>query len=170
MREENKRVTRMLAAVCLLHILAGCAQVPPVGETTEPTVTMPVRPAVPPEFGIVLEVQDVTPAGMTVLCTRQGETWLGGIKTGMPEQYRLEVWDGSRWLAVPSEMEVTENPSLRVDLAVGEQISWKIDWQKRYGLLPEGTYRYVRKFWDFRGPGQQDWRYYSVPFEVTAAE
>lgn len=105
-----------------------------------------------PDLGIMLTAKDVTPAGMTVVCTQSGGEVTGELNTG--SWYRLESMDGKELdYVVEGDAAWTSEACIVFRNA---QTEWAIDWTWLYGELPPGDYRICKEFMDFRGAGDFD--------------
>ena len=117
-----------------------------------------------PDWGLTLSAKDVTPSGLTLVCTQSGGEPSGDIMTG--EDYYLTVWKKGHWRMV---MPVIENygwNSLAHWITKDTDTEFKIDWKWLYGELEPGTYRLVKEFMDFRKTADYDEAIYWVEFVI----
>ena len=117
-----------------------------------------------PDWGLTLSAKDVTPSGLTLVCTQSGGETSGDIMTG--EDYYLTVWKKGHWRMV---MPVIENygwNSLAHWITKDDDTEFKIDWKWLYGELEPGTYRLVKEFMDFRKTADYDEAIYWVEFVI----
>lgn len=117
-----------------------------------------------PDWGLTLSAKDVTPSGLTLVCTQSGGEPSGDIMTG--EDYYLTVWKKGHWRMV---MPVIENygwNSLAHWITKDDDTEFKIDWKWLYGELEPGTYRLVKEFMDFRKTADYDEAIYWVEFVI----
>lgn len=117
-----------------------------------------------PDWGLTLSAKDVTPSGLTLVCTQSGGEPSGDIMTG--EDYYLIVWKKGHWRMV---MPVIENygwNSLAHWITKNDDTEFKIDWKWLYGELEPGTYRLVKEFMDFRKTADYDEAIYWVEFVI----
>jgi len=117
-----------------------------------------------PNWGLTLLAKDVTPSGLTLVCTQSGGEPSGDIMTG--EDYYLTVWKKGHWRMV---MPVIENygwNSLAHWIPKDNDTEFKIDWKWLYGELEPGTYRLVKEFMDFRKTADYDEAIYWMEFVV----
>lgn len=117
-----------------------------------------------PEWGLTLSAKDVTPSGLTLVCTQSGGEPSGDIMTG--EDYYLTVWKKGHWRMV---MPVIENygwNSLAHWITKDTDTEFEIDWKWLYGELEPGTYRLVKEFMDFRKTADYDEAIYWVEFVI----
>ena len=117
-----------------------------------------------PDWGLTLSAKEVTPSGLTLICTQSGGALTGDIMTG--KYYCLSVWRAGSWRTV---MPVIENYGWN-DLAhwivKDADTEFKIDWEWLYGELEPGTYRLVKDFMDFRKTADYDKALYWVEFVI----
>ena len=117
-----------------------------------------------PDWGLTLSAKDVTPSGLTLVCTQSGGEPSGDIMTG--EDYYLTVWKKGHWRMV---MPVIENygwNSLAHWIPKDNDTEFKIDWKWLYGELEPGTYRLVKEFMDFRKTADYDEAIYWMEFVI----
>lgn len=117
-----------------------------------------------PDWGLTLSAKDVTPSGLTLVCTQSGGEPSGDIMTG--EDYYLTVWKKGHWRMV---MPVIENygwNSLAHWITKDNDTEFKIDWKWLYGELEPGTYRLVKEFMDFRKTADYDEAIYWMEFVI----
>ncbi len=116
-----------------------------------------------PDWGLTLSVKDVTPSGMTLVCTQSGGEPTGDLQTGT--DYKLivlkEVWE-----EVPTIIENYGWDSLAYMISANDVTEFEYNWEWLYGELPPGIYRMVKGFMDFRGSGDYDYFDYWVEFEI----
>jgi len=120
-------------------------------------------------WGVKLTVKNITPAGLTIVCTQQDGEPTGELHTG--SYYGLEVLRDGKWVGVellPMEhvlawtMEAWGIPS-------NTEAEWEVNWSRLYGELPAGTYRISKSVMDFRGPGDYDTKTYYAGFDLVDA-
>ena len=117
-----------------------------------------------PDWGLTLSAKDVTPSGLTLVCTQSGGEPSGDIMTG--EDYYLTVWKKGHWRMV---MPVIENygwNSLAHWISKDTDTEFEIDWKWLYGELEPGTYRLVKEFMDFRKTADYDEAIYWMEFVI----
>ena len=105
-------------------------------------------------WGIVLSVENISPTGVTVVCTQLDGEITGEINTG--EDYALEVKLNGKWEDVPTVIEDYGWNSIAYIVTMNGESSWDINWEWLYGELDTGEYRISKSFMDFRGPGDYD--------------
>lgn len=141
--------------VSVLLLTAGC------GQNTNSSVSG----GEPDQWGITLSAEDVTPTGMTLVCTQSGGKAKGELQTGSP--FLLERFIEGEWLPVSIK------PGLEVAWTMegwmiqpNSNTKWKVDWEWLYGYLEPGTYRMSKQIMDFRGPGKYTEKTYYVEFSI----
>lgn len=118
-----------------------------------------------PDWGLTLEVKDVTAKGLTLVIRQSGGSELTGeINTGTP--YALKMRDGDTWVDVPMIREDIAWNTIGYLVPMGGELEQNLDWSWMYGELEAGEYLLVKEFMDFRGAGDYDTFSFSVTFEV----
>ncbi len=118
-----------------------------------------------PDWGVVLRAKDVTPAGLTLICTQEGGNPTGEIVCGT--DYYLSVKNGEIWESVSAVIENYAWDGIAYPIEEGKDRVFEISWEWLYGKLPAGTYRLTKGFLDFRGTGDYDTGKYWVEFEIA---
>lgn len=117
-----------------------------------------------PNWGITLSVKNVTPTGLTLVCTQSGGEPTGELQTG--SDYKLITLKDGTWSDVPTIIENYGWTSEAYMIALGESRNFDITWEWLYGALPAGTYRLTKGFMDFRGTGDYDTAEYWTEFVI----
>lgn len=117
------------------------------------------------DWGITLSVKDVTPTGMTLVCSQSGGEITGELECG--SDYSLLVNSNGVWNAVPYLVNEVAWTSEAYCIPMNDSIEFELKWERLYGELPAGTYRVVKGFMDFRGTGDYDTETYYTEFEIT---
>lgn len=117
-----------------------------------------------PDWGLTLSVKDVTPTGLTLVCTQKGGNLTGELQCGT--DYHLIVLEDGTWKDVPTVIEEYAWNSLAYWISEGKDTEFDYSWEWLYGALPVGTYRLTKGFTDFRGTGDCDTAKYWVEFEI----
>lgn len=108
------------------------------------------------KWGITLTAENVTPTGLSIVCSQAGEEPSGELQTG--SWYILEELTKDGWIEVewmPQEYEVTWTSEAWL-IPLEDTIEWEVDWEWLYGKLPAGQYRIGKSIMDFRGTGDYD--------------
>ena len=117
------------------------------------------------DWGITLSVKDVTPTGMTLVCSQSGGEITGELECG--SDYSLLVNSNGVWNAVPYLVDEVAWTSEAYCIPMNDSIEFELKWERLYGELPAGTYRVVKGFMDFRDGGDYDTETYHTEFEIT---
>lgn len=122
------------------------------------------------EWGLTLHAKDVTPEGMTIVCTQSGGSPTGELNTGT--YYVLEQEVQGVWCIV----EYAENmrgkevcwDAVAWIIPMNDTVEWEVDWEWLYGSLEPGHYRIGKEIMDFRGAGDYDQKMYYAEFEIVS--
>lgn len=117
-----------------------------------------------PDWGLTLSVKDVTPVGLTLVCTKEGGNPTGELMCGT--EYRLLVSEDGAWKNVPTVPEEYAWDGLGYWITEEKPSEFQFSWEWLYGKLPVGTYRLAKEFMDFREAGDFDTAMYWVEFEI----
>lgn len=121
------------------------------------------NPNAPDGWGIRLEAREVSPTGLTLVCTQSGGHLTGSLQTGCA--YWLEQQTAEGWADIEGQGEWGfEDEALPITPEGTTQ--WTIDWSDLYGELPAGTYRISTIISDFRGTGDWDNKTYYAEFTL----
>ena len=129
----------------------------------------------PPEFmvfedtwGIAFEAKDISPTGLTLVCTQSGGEATGELQTG--SWFMLENWTQENgWKEVrhiQGNDDLTWSESV-YNIPMNDTVSWQINWKYVYEKLPVGKYRIGKEVIDFRKAGDFDKVIYYAEFEIT---
>lgn len=120
-------------------------------------------------WGVKLTAKNITPAGLTIVCTQQDGEPTGELNTG--SYYGLEVLRDGEWVAVellPMEHELAWTMEAWA-IPSNTETEWEVNWRRLYGKLPAGTYRISKSVMDFRGTGDYDTKTYYAGFDLVDA-
>ena len=117
-----------------------------------------------PDWGLTLSAKDVTPSGLTLICSQSGGAPSGELMTG--EDYYLIVWREGHWRMVVPVIENYAWNSLAHWISKNTDTEFEIDWKWLYGELEPGTYRLVKEFMDFRKTADYDEAIYWMEFVI----
>ena len=115
-------------------------------------------------WGISLMATDVSPYGMTLVCTQSDGSPTGELQTG--SEYRLYTKKSGVWVEVPTVRKDFCWDAVAYSIPMNESREFEINWEWLYGELPVGTYRIGKEIMDFRGAGDYDEEWYYAEFEV----
>ncbi len=147
----------LLAAGCVMPGSLNEDAVPSLSDTPDNTL------------GVTLTAEDVTPAGITLVCSHTDGKSTGELSTG--SYYSLDRYTSRGWEPVkniqgidPEEIAWTAEAWV---INMNGETRWDVNWEWMYGSLPSGWYRVGKEVLDWRAPGDFD-RYmtYAV-FQVT---
>lgn len=115
-------------------------------------------------WGVTLSVKNVTPKGLTIVCTQSGSTPTGELSTGT--YYVLERKEADKWIVVADILDGKEVGWDEVAwiISMNGVTEWEVDWEWLYGSLAPGHYRIGKEIMDFRGTGDYDKEMYYAEF------
>jgi len=116
------------------------------------------------EWGIELQVTDISPKGLTIECTQSGGNPSDELQTG--SYYIVEKKTEGGWEAVPYLLDNVGWTEEAWMIPMKGTVSWNIDWEWLYGELPGGDYRIGKEIMDFRETGDYDTQMYYVEFGI----
>ncbi len=152
-----------LSLAMILSVFAACAKEPSGDDTPD---TMPPMPTDP--FGVVLSVKDVTPTGLTLICTQSGGSPTGELQTTSTFRLQQKVFDNWVYRAtLLEEGEVYNWPDASYVIPKDGSCEITLAWEDLYGTLPAGSYRLAKAITDVRGEGDADAFTYFVEFDIT---
>ena len=127
----------------------------------------PATSAYQDTWGVKLTVKDITPSGLTIVCTQQDGEPTGELNTG--SYYGLEVLRDGEWVAVellPMDYELVWTAEAWM-IPNNAETEWEVNWSRLYGELPAGSYRISKSVMDFRGTGDYDTKTYYAGFDLV---
>lgn len=160
---------RIMGLISALHLLLSCTacragmeslrtEETPSGETDAEEITEEQAQAEQKSvWGITLTVKNVTPTGLTLICTQSGGEPTGELETG--SYYTVQRLMNGEWL----KAEYTEIDEEQVGwtgegwlIPKEDTVEWEVDWSWLYDELPAGQYRIGKEIVDFRETGDFD--------------
>ena len=150
-----KKCLALLLAILLVCSLTGCGVL--VGKQTN----IPV----PNQWGISVELRDITPVGLTMVCTQSGGENVVELQTGRP--YAIQKQKNGEWVDldyIPPEYNIAW-PMDAWPIEKDSTNTWDVNWEWLYGELRPGTYRIAKEFDHFKAPG--DWETETVYAEFV---
>jgi len=120
-------------------------------------------------WGVKMTAKNITPSGLTIVCTQQDGEPTGELNTG--SYFGLEVLQDGEWVAVellPLEGELAWTSEAWM-IPNNAETEWEVNWSSLYGELPAGSYRISKSVMDFRGTGDYDTRTYYAGFDLMDA-
>lgn len=176
----KKIIALVLSLFCVMNII-GCAsttsvgipQVPSENKTNVDTSKTPIEnktnidmPQTPNEnnrnnekpnqWGIIMEVDNVTENGLTIVCNHSGGENAAQLNTG--SYYVLQKLVKTEWVDVeylPQEYEVAWTSEAWI-IQKESTTQWDVNWEWLYGKLSAGEYRIGKEIMNFRGTGDYD--------------
>ena len=115
-------------------------------------------------WGIDLQVTNITSSGLTIECMQSGGNPTGELQTG--SYYVVQKKTDSGWEALEYIIDNVGWTEEAWMILENETVSWDVDWEWCYGKLPEGDYRIGKEIVDFRGSGDYDKQMYYVEFGI----
>lgn len=131
-------------SLILAMVLSACT--PKQNEVPEEIIS-----TLPAGITMTVDEETITPEGASFLLLQTTEM---DIQYG--EDYKLQTFDGNTWNDVPTIINNYAFHAIANALPQGEPETLEIDWTWLYGSLPDGEYRLMKEFMDFRGPGDFD--------------
>lgn len=121
------------------------------------------------KWGVYLTAKDVTPEGLTLVCTQNGGNAEGELQTG--SYYRIERYESKcdEWTEADCYAEVSWTMEAWM-IPSGQSMEWKVDWGFLYGKLEPGYYRIVKEIMDFTGTGNFEKSEYYATFEIVKSD
>ena len=150
----KKLIAFVLAFVCLFAI-TGCVSKSDAITSRTPAETTP-NDTNPTQWGVTLEVDNVTASGLTMICTQSDGNPSGELQTG--SDYVLEECIDGSWYKVEyiiDEYNVSWTAEARI-IPMNDSVAWDFNWEYLYGELSAGEYRIAKDIMDYRNPGNYD--------------
>ncbi|MBQ4347173.1 MAG: hypothetical protein IJC39_01840, partial [Firmicutes bacterium] len=117
------------------------------------------------DWEISLSAENISPTGLTLICTHSGGNPTGELQTG--SNYKLYARESEIWEEVPY---IVDNVAWTMEAYMIPSdgfIEQKLNWEKLNGSLPAGKYRLAKDFMDFRATGDYDTKIFYTEFEIT---
>lgn len=96
------------------------------------------------DLGIMLAAQDVSPTGLTLVCTRDGGFTDAEIISG--SWYTVEQREGDTWAELPYLLDNVVWTAEGWIITPDTSTEWAVDWEWLYGELGAGEYRIGKEF------------------------
>lgn len=119
------------------------------------------------DWGLTLAADEVTPTGLTLVMSQSGGNYTGRLEFG--SSYHLERRIGDNWERLPYITDKVAWTAQAYGLPENTVSRWSENWERIYGVLPEGHYRLVKSFWDFQETGDYDSRDFYAEFMIGAS-
>ena len=119
-----------------------------------------------PNWGLTLSVKDVTPSGLTLVCTQSGGEITGELITG--ESYCLMKVKNKKGKYLPNVRGGYDFDfnAVACMIPLNTDTEFNVDWKQMYGELKPGTYRLVKEFTEYRENGNHNEADYWVEFVI----
>ena len=115
------------------------------------------------DWGIKLSVENVSPTGLTLICTQSGGLAEGSLETG--SAYVIEKCEDNKfWVNVQPQSEPVWD--MMSHLIGNTTTEWEVDWSWLYGELSPGTYRIGKTVVDFKDAGESRSQIFFAEFEI----
>ena len=150
----KKILAVVLALVCMLSVV-GCTT-KTNGDTSQTPIENNQNNEKPNQWGIVLEVDNVTENSLTIVCNHSGGENVAELYTG--SYYVIQKLEKTDWVDVeylPQEYELTWTSEAWIIQKEGTT-QWDVNWEWLYGELSAGEYRIGKEIMNFRGTGDFD--------------
>lgn len=121
-------------------------------------------------WGVKLTARDITPTGLTLVCTQWDGEPAGALNTG--GYYALEALRDGAWSEV-GRLPLEGGPAWTSEawaIPANAETRWDVDWTRLYGALPAGSYRISKSVMDVRETGDYDTRTYYAGFDLVDGE
>lgn len=172
---------RLLALLCTMLALTGCSAwggeenaspsslvdrpVTVVTESSSSDLEPYESAGTSDSWGVALTVKNVTPTGLTIVCTQSGGENVAELHSG--HYYRLEELHGDHWheceIVFEGDYAFTAEAWI---IPMEDSVEWHTGWEWLYGALSPGTYRVVKEIMNFRGTGDFDVDEYYAEFTI----
>ena len=150
----KKLIALVLTLVCMLSFV-GCA--PKTDEDTSINLSKnEIDAAIPNKWGVVLEVDNVTAKGLTIVCNHSGGEGVAELDTG--SFYVIQKYEKAGWIDVeylPHEYDIAWTSEAWIIQKEGTT-QWDVNWEWLYGELSAGKYRIGKEIMNFRDTGNYD--------------
>ena len=123
-----------------------------------------IQPVVYYAWNISFGVENISPTGLTLICTQNGGFDFGELITG--SAYGLEVRDGYGWAEVKPLVDEVFWTEIAYVLTENAETKWNINWENLYGELPAGQYRIYKEVSGPRSPDKTETQKYYAEFEI----
>ena len=150
----KKLIALVLALVCVLSVVR-CASKTDGGTSQNPADNIFSDEKLN-EWGIALEVENVTASGLTIVCNHSGGENVAELSTG--SYYVVQKFEKAGWVDVeylPQEYDVVWTLEAWI-IQQESTTKWDVNWEWLYGKLSAGEYRIGKEIMNFRGTGDYD--------------
>lgn len=149
-----KKIPALILSLVLLFALAACGADDGASDGAQSWAK---------DWGITLSVKEVSPTGLTLICTQRGGIAEGSLETG--SEYRIEKYENDNWVEVKPQGDAVWDMMSHL-IASNAETEWEIDWSWLYGELSPGAYRICKTVVDFKDAGVSESQVYCAEFEI----
>ena len=150
----KKLIALVFALVCVLSV-AGCASKTDNGGPQKPTESI-ISNSKPNQWGIVLEAENITASGLTIVCSHSGGENAAELSTG--SYYVIQKLENTGWIDVeyaPQEYDIAWTSEAWIIQKEGTT-KWDVNWEWLYGELSAGEYRIGKEIMNFKAAGEYE--------------
>ena len=151
----KKLIVLVVALVCVTSLISCSASEQAKtgkGQTRTPVENTPDDETLN-QWGITLEVDNVTANGLTIICNQFDGKPSGELETGC--DYVVEECIDGSWYTVDYIIDAY-NVAWTAEawiIPLNDSVEWEVKWEWLYGELPAGKYRIGKDIMDYRAPG-----------------
>ena len=121
--------------------------------------------AIERDWGIELTAENVSPTGLTLICSQSDGKVTGMLMTGRP--YWVEYEKDGVWVPADELVDEVCWTSDGLEIKPGGTTKWSTNWENIYGSLVPGVYRIGKEIMDLRSPGDYDKSTFYAYFAIT---
>lgn len=125
-----------------------------------------IKDEVTPNWGVTLTAKNVTPEGLTILCTQSDGEPTGELNTG--SYYTIHKLTEDGWIAVdylPHEYDIGWTLEAWL-IPMNDTVEWQVNWEWLYGKLPSGHYRIGKGITGLRVAGDYNQVMFYADFDI----
>ena len=123
------------------------------------------EPIEKPDWGIQLTVENITPTGLTIVCSQSDVDVNGELFAGT--YYSLSKYEDGEWKEVNYLLQEDEIcwTDEAWNIPMDDVVKWDVDWNWLYGEMEAGTYRISKSIMN-TVPGNLETATYDVKFDI----
>lgn len=143
-----KKITALVLASVCVFALSDCGKDDNDTNTADSSVQY--------DWGITMKVENVTPSGLTLVCSQSEGENISQLETGssfVVQKKKKDKWKDVDYIIKKDEVGWTMEARILPKESTGKL---EVDWEWLYGKLPSGDYRIGKEFMNFRGTGDFD--------------
>ena len=153
-----KKITALVLASVCMFALSGCGSSNDGAAASDSSVQY--------DWGITLKAENVTPTGLTLVCTQSGGENLAELETGssfVVQKKKKDKWKDVDYIIKEDEFGWTKEARILPKESTAKS---EVDWEWLYGKLSAGEYRIGKEFMNFRGSGDFDEQVIYAEFSI----